>query len=200
MRKNWFPKALVLASLIVLLSATVSGTAFSVDQPDGTADNTSGYYTIEWTPFVDPAEVTRSMAKDLNSISCYADLASSGYTKDQTIIEGYACCDTNEARIDVFGWPGRKEEAQYYVWCINDNNSDMNAYSAGALTISRFQPSNVGALGIDSVGGILAGIARNATAIGSIIVIVIILVFLTDLLTNVFGIFTFFKSMLGNNR
>ena len=60
---------------------------------------------------------------------------------------------------------------------------------------AQYNATDLGEMAIDIVGGILGGLANNATTIGSLIVIVLIIVLVVDLLTGVFGIFSFVRGM-----
>lgn len=179
-------KKFLVATFLVLLAASVTAGAFTVDEPDGTSDSTSGYYTITWTPTRDWG--IQSMT-DVNNVSCYADIGNTVYNKTYTIGTGIGS-DDNAYRFDLFGWAGRSESTQYYVWCMNDLNSDMNDYSGGQLTLTPYNPRDIGPISIDAVGGILDAIAQNMGLVASILVIIIIVVFLVDLITGVFGIIT----------
>jgi len=53
--------------------------------------------------------------------------------------------------------------------------------------------SDLGTMSIDIVGGVLNGLAQNATLIGSLIAIVVVIIIVVDLLTGVFGIFKFLR-------
>ena len=57
--------------------------------------------------------------------------------------------------------------------------------------------SDLGTMAIDIVGGVLNGLAINATLLGTLIAITVIIVLVVDLLTGVFGIFKFLR---GANR
>ena len=132
-------KILMLFSVLLLFSGVTAGyTAFTVSAP-ATATYVSGYYTTTWTHAVDtntekyPLGLIATMSKtDNNTMSCYADRDSSGYTKTQTIGTGLPCCDKNNYKFSVAGWAGRPG-GSYYLWCISDQNSDMNDFGKPTL-------------------------------------------------------------------
>ena len=62
---------------------------------------------------------------------------------------------------------------------------------------ASYSASDLGSMAIDLVGGILNGLASNAYTIGSLVVITVILVLIVDLLTGVFGIFSFIRGVGG---
>ena len=62
---------------------------------------------------------------------------------------------------------------------------------------AQYSASELGSMAIDIVGGLLNGLAQNAGTIGSLIVIVLIIVLVVDLLTGVFGIFSFIRGVGG---
>ena len=60
---------------------------------------------------------------------------------------------------------------------------------------AKYTASELGDMAIDIVGGLLNGLAENAGTIGKLIVIVLIIVLVVDLLTGVFGIFSFIRGV-----
>lgn len=60
---------------------------------------------------------------------------------------------------------------------------------------AKYSAADLGAMAIDVVGGIFSGLAENASVIGGLIVIVIIIALIVDLLTGVFGIFSFIRGI-----
>ena len=187
---------LLLFSAILCLNASAVIGPFTVNQPDGTSDTTSGYYTVVWTP-MGPEFGPQAMIKDLNTISCWADVTNTAYSKTYQLISRRGCCDINSLvseTVYVGNLPGRNGGA-YYVWCSSDLNSDMNDYSPGQFTLSRYGAGDFFGLSIDSVGGLIAAIARNIGPVALIIVVSIVLVLVLDLITGVFGIFEYIKHL-----
>lgn len=56
---------------------------------------------------------------------------------------------------------------------------------------TKYSGTDLGSMAIDTVGGLLNAIAQQAGLIGTILVILLIVVVVTDLLTGVFGIFSY---------
>ena len=195
-KKNKLAKFSLALLCILLISVSVSASViFAVDEPDGTSDETSAYYDVELTPqFANDA--TGNMADD-NTITCYADPLSSGYSTTIELFNRTPCCDTNQFRVNVAALGTRSAGGKYYVWCINDQNSDMNAYSGGQFTLSRFTSVDIGLLAIDIVGGIVGGVVMNINAIGILFALIIIFALLLDIFTGVFGIFNKLKDLSG---
>lgn len=187
--KNVFPKILI-ASLILLIASTASAELFTVNEPDGTNDTTSSYFTVQWTGGGQPVSGV--------TVSCYADRTNSGYDKTYTAFEGVSFTnnDDNSRQIKVNSWEGRQASATYYIWCQNDSNHDMNDYSGGTLTVARFAGEDIGSLGIDFAAYVTKGIAENAYVLGAILVIIVVVILLFDMLTGVFGIIARFRAAL----
>ena len=185
-------KILMLFSVLLLFSG-ISAAFVNLTVTAPAADTyVSGYYTMTWLGGSGGAAINIA---DKNTLSCYADMDSSGYDKTQTITTGYPCCDKNELQFSVAGWTGRPG-GSYYLWCLSDQNTDMNAYSSNQLILQRFGASDIRGESIDVVGGVLGGVANNAVVIGVIIAIMLIVgVLVVDVLTGIFGIFDMFKGL-----
>lgn len=56
---------------------------------------------------------------------------------------------------------------------------------------ATYAGTELGSMSIDIVGGLLNALASQAGLIGTILVILLIVVVVTDLLTGVFGIFSY---------
>lgn len=191
---NKFIPKLLLATFFILMVASVTAPAFSITEPDGTGDSTSGYFTVTWVP---RGDFESSDMIDGNTISCYADGTSAGYDQTYTINTEMAS-DLNKYRFNTFGWTGRTVGTDYYIWCISDFNSDVNAYSSGALTLTQYTARDVGPIAIDIAGYILKAFAENIGAVATILVVIVIVIFLVDMITGVFGLIKTIRGFMSN--
>lgn len=189
-----FSKFLILFSLILLvLPATFAAdVAFTVDIPIAGVTNTSNTVVVHWIPQTLAGTV---MHPDINTVSCYADSGNTGFSTALKMKENISS-DQNGFTLDVSSWAGRGW-ATYYVWCLNDENHDMNDYSPGRFGIVRYGAADIGPLAIDIPGGLMNGMVANMGAIASILVILIIVAVLLDLFTGVFGIVKFIMGVFG---
>lgn len=195
--KKFLIACLLLATLFLATPAMAAVTAFSVDEPDGTNDTTSLYYTISWTPQLDTAAEASSM-QDANTISCWLDGGNTVYSTSWQVVTNEPCCDdTNAITLNLNGVPREESDSLYYVWCISDQNSDVNAYSSGQLTLTRHKAADVGPISIDVAGVLLVGIADNIGVIAGILVATLVVIILVDLITGVFGLVNAIRGMFG---
>ncbi len=119
-------------------SFTVANQApsLTVNEPDGSGDDTKTTFTVTWTASDNDAE-------DVLTTSCYGDADGSDYDKTYTCFTG-TTNDGSES-CDVSSWT----DDTYYIWCnATDTYTGTPDYSPGELTVDKTGPS-VGSEGKD---------------------------------------------------
>lgn len=198
---NYKLMPMVLLAMLLLMVPSAMAAAFAITQPDGTTDSTSDLFTLQWTPSLGAGTAQDVMLKDVNTISCWATHATGAagnpVVKIYTAATNTPCCDKNKLVISTASWDGRLRGRTYYLYCQVDQNTDINAYSPGALTVTQFVAKDLGGLAVDVPGGLIGGLVGNIGSVAVLVVVAIIIILVVDLLTGVFGIISYFKRIAG---